>query len=212
MIKIDLLKGRGLANKNIAQNITVMLIAVAVPAVLALIMTLCLAHFKITGSIQKKRIANYQARIEQSAQTLAFRKSLENETQTIAKCMSEVCTSIGKYAQWSPVIESVVQNIPDSMVLTKLEAEQKSSKIKKPDGDNSKSEMVNAIVRTLNITVSGNWGIDYDKDVQEFKNKLNSSPSIGPNLSQIRVSRKSQGFDNKETACYEIACTFKPSM
>lgn len=211
MINIDLLRGRGLATKNIAHSITALIVAVVVPAVLAIVMISFIIHFKITATIQKKRIANFETRIQQSSDILQFRKNFENEAKTIKNCLSDVSVSINKYMQWSQVIESVVNNIPDSMILTKLEAQQKPLKIKKTADDNSKkTTTTNATVRTLTITINGNWGINYDKEVQEFKNKLSSSPAIGPYLSKIKVSRKSQELENKETTRYEIDCTFKP--
>ncbi|HBG28255.1 MAG: hypothetical protein A2Y10_09690 [Planctomycetes bacterium GWF2_41_51] len=211
MITIDLLKGRGFTTTNITQNVTALIIAATVPAVLAIVMIFFLVHLKITSAIQKKRIANYQTRIEQSSQILAFRRNFENETGTINNCLSDVAVSINKYLQWSQVIESVVNNIPGTMILTKLEAQQKPLKIKNASDENSKkTTTLNAVVRTLTITVNGDWGIDYDKDVQKFKNMLNSSPNIGPYLSKIKISRKSQELDQKETSSYEIECTFKP--
>lgn len=215
MFKIDLLKGKGIKTKTSAGGITITVITVAVPVVIALVMAGCLIHSKITASIKQSKIANYQVRIDSSAQVLAFRRSLEKETNIISNRLSEVSTFIGNHIQWSPIIETVVRNIPNSMALTKLEAEQKMVKVKKAATGNSKQANIaasTAFVRTLNVSISGSGAANYDKEVQEFKNNLLSSPLMSPKLDQIRVSRKSQEVEKKETACYEIECTFKPSI
>jgi hypothetical protein len=210
MINIDLLKGRGRAAKSSARNITIMAITVIVPTVAALVISGCYVHSKIVASIQQKRMADYQARIDQSPQTMEFQKNMQNEVQDITKSLSEVSASISKYMQWSGIMETVINNIPDSMILTRLEVEQKSLKAKNDDPKQANSLPVP--VRTMHIIISGHPMTNYDSQVRQFKDSLLSSPLISQNLDQISVSRKSNVTEKKEIASYEIDCTFKPSI
>jgi len=108
---------------------------------------------------------------------------------------------------------TLVENIPDSVVLTSLEVKQRSVKRKVPQKDDPKKMInISVPVRTLHISVCGSPQINCDEAVRDFGDRLRSSALLGPKLEDIRVS---QGFDtlqNQDVVSYEIDCIFKPGL
>ena len=213
MFTIDLLKGQGLPAKSRPEGIAIAAGTLAVPVIIAIVMFGFYLRNKIIISIKKQAIVNYETRIDELSDAVELQKSFENEKNAISSCLSEVSTSIGRHTQWSPVLTTLVKNMPDSVVLTDLEVKQGSVKRKVPKKDDATKMIdISVPVRTLQINVCGSPQSDCDKAVRDFRERLHSSTLLGPKLENIRVSQRFGTLRNRDVVSYQIDCIFKPGL
>lgn len=213
MFTIDLLKGEGLPTKNRAQNMAAAVITGAVPVVIVLAMFGFYLQNKIIISIREGRIASYKTKTEKLSGVVAQQEAFERERGVYSRCLSEVKSAIGLYTQWSPVLATVVENMPESVVLTALEVKQRTvrKKIRQKD-DPEKTVGITIPVPTLRMSVSASPQSDSDKAIRDFRDKLRSSALLGPKLENITVSQRTNKLSGLEVVSYEIDCLFKPQL
>jgi hypothetical protein len=213
MFTIDLLKGQSVPMKSSPGGIAIAAITVAVPLIVAIIMFGFYLNDKTTVSIKEQEAARCQAEIDKLSDAVELQESLEKEKIVYGDCLSEVKSSISRYIQWSPVLVTLVENMPNSVILTGLEVRQDSVRKKIPKKDNPQ-EMIeaNVPVRILRMSVSGSPQYDCNKEVRDFQERLNSSAFLGPKLENIVVSRESETLEGQDVASYEIDCVFKTRL
>ena len=213
MFTIDLLKGQCIPAKSRPEGIAIAAATFAVPIIIAIVMFGFYLSNIINISVQKQEIVKYEKRIDKLSDSIEMQKLFEKEKNVISSCLTEVSSSIAKHAQWSPILMTLVENMPDSVVLTSLEVKQRSVRRKVPQKDDPKKMInISVPVRTLHISVCGSPQTNCDKAVRDFGDRLRSSALLGPKLEDIRVS---QGFDmlqNQNVVSYEIDCVFKPGL
>ncbi|MHC4482321.1 MAG: hypothetical protein ACYSW4_02105 [Planctomycetota bacterium] len=214
MFTIDLLKGEGLPIKRRPEGIAVGAVTLAVPVIIAIVMFGLYLSNIIAISVQKKEIANYESKTDELSDAVELKESLEVEQEAIRSSLSEVASSVGRHTQWSPVLATVVENMPSSMVLTHLEVKQRSVKKEVPKKDDPHTKVkITVPVRTLRISVSGRPHHDYDIAVRDFGDRLRSSTVLGPKLEDIRVEKHDFGkLRDKNVVSYDIDCVFKPGL
>ncbi len=164
MFEIDLLKGQGIPAKSRPENIAIAVVTIVVPVIVAAVMLGYGLHDKILMSINKQRIAHIENKIDGLSEAIKRQQTFASEKQDIDNRLSEVSDVLsgGRYIQWSPVLVTVVENMPDSVLLTKLAVKLSSVKRKVPSKDDpEKSVSVSVPVRTLQMNVTGalnsNW-------------------------------------------------------
>jgi hypothetical protein len=213
MFTIDLLKGQGIPMKRKPWGAAIAAMAFAVPILVAMGMFGFYLSDKIIIKVTKQEIINYENNIETLSDAVELQKSFEAEKNNINNCLSEALSSISKHSQWSPVLATVVENMPDSMVLTKLEVKQRSVRKKVPKKeDPNKMTDVSVPVSTLQMSVSGRPQANNDKAVKDFKDCLRLSALLGPKIEDIIVSQKTDTFEDQEVVSYDIDCIFKPEL
>ena len=213
MFTIDLLKGQGIPPRSRPEGIVAAVSAFAVPVIVAMTMFGCYISDSINISIQKQKTANYQAKIDELTEAVKLQKAYESEKRIVNGCRSDIAVALDRYTQWSPVLVAVVENVPDSVVLTRLEVKQRDIKKKVPQKDDAKKTVdVSVPVRTLQISVSGSPRNDCDGAVKDFRDHLRSSPAIGSKLDDIVVSQKFDTLGGQDVVSYDIDCIFKPGL
>jgi hypothetical protein len=213
MFTIDLLKGQGIPIKRRPEGVAIATMTFAVPILAAMVMLGFYLSNRIIISTKRQEIVNYEKHIETLSDAVKLQKSFEAEKNNINNCLSEALSSISRHTQWSPILAIVVKNMPDSMVLTRLEVKQHtvSKNVPKKD-DSSKMTSVSVPVSTLQMSVVGRPHADNDKAVKDFKDRLRSSASLASKIEDIRVSQKSDTFEGQGVVSYEIDCIFKPEL
>ncbi|HUU18902.1 MAG TPA: hypothetical protein VMW72_17255 [Sedimentisphaerales bacterium] len=213
MFTIDLLKGQGIPMKSSPGGIAIAAVTVAVPMTIAIIMFGFYLNNRTQASIKEQEIVRCQAEIDKLSGAVELQNSLEKEKIVYRNYLSEVNSSISRYIQWSPVLVTLVENMPDSVMLTKLEVKQHSVRKKVPNKDNPQ-EMIekNVPVRILQMSVSGSPQQDCDKAVRDFRNRLRSSAFLESKLENIGVSQESETLEGRDVASYEIECVFKTGL
>jgi hypothetical protein len=213
MFKIDLLKGEGAPVKKRPEGVIVAAISLIVPVIVAAVIFGFYVSTSVAISIHRQEVANYEAKISELSDAVALQESFERDKNAIGSSMSEVSSTVGRYTQWSPVLVAVVENMPDSMVLTSLEVNQHSIKRKVPKEDDPQTMIDTTIpVKTLRISVSGKPPHTYDRAVRDFSDRLRSSKVLGPKLEDIRVSQDVGKLEGQDVVSYQIDCVFTPAF
>jgi Tfp pilus assembly protein PilN len=140
-------------------------------------------------------------------------KSFEQQKKTYNNCLSEVSGNLDRHTQWSPVLMTLVKNMPESVILTALDVKQRSTKIKVPQKDDPK-KMIDASIplRTLQMTVVGRAQSNSVEAIKDFSERLRSSSLLGPRLEEIRIAQGVAKLGEEEVISYQINCIFKPGM
>ncbi|MHC4110806.1 MAG: hypothetical protein ACYSUY_07010 [Planctomycetota bacterium] len=213
MFTIDLLKGRGIPAKTRPRNIAVAAVAVVVPIIILLMMFGYFLHNRIIISIKQNTVANYETKISGLSDAIKLQKSFEGEKSTYNNCLSEVSSSLDGHTQWSPVLVTLVENMPESVILTALDVKQRSTKIKVPQ-KNDPAKMIDKSVpaRILQMTVVGKPGSNCDDAIKDFSEILRSSSLLGPRLENIGISQALSKLKEEEVVSYQIDCIFKPGL
>jgi Tfp pilus assembly protein PilN len=214
MFTIDLLKGQGIPIRSGPERITVAAVTFAVPVIVATVMLGFYLSDSIAISIQEQEIVGYERKTDKLADAVERQKSLEEKRDVLNSCLSEVSSTLGRHTQWSSVLVTLVKNMPDSMVLTKLELKQDSIKRQVPAKDNPQKLIPDSVpIDILQMTISGDPESNCDKAVQDFRDRLRSSAKLGPKLRDILID--SQGVDKlgaRDVVSYKIDCIFKPML
>jgi Tfp pilus assembly protein PilN len=213
MFTIDLLKGQGIPMKRKPWGVAIAAMAFTIPILVAMAMLGFYLSNRIVIKVAKQEMASYDKNIETLSGAMELQKSLEAEKNNINSCLSEALASIGKHTQWSPILATVVENMPDSVVLTRLEIRQRSAskKVRQKD-DPSKTSDVSVPANTLQMSVSGRPQANNDKAVKDFKDRLRLSALLASKLEDIIISQKADTFEGQEVVSYDIDCIFKPEL
>jgi Tfp pilus assembly protein PilN len=210
MFTIDLLKGQAIPLKSKPGSLAIIALSVAIPITIAAGMFSFYQHNKVVLSVKEQEIAKCQGEIDKLSDAVNLQKALEKEKTAYSSCLSEVKSSIKRHTQWSPVLTTIMENLPESVVLSSLEVVHNSVKKKVPKEDNPKKMVeVDVLVRTLRLGVVGDNKSDSDEAVRNFRDRLRSSKFLGPKLENIGVSQKSETREGRDVVSYEISCVFK---
>lgn len=213
MFTIDLLKGRGVPIKSGPEGIAVTAVTFTVPVIIAIVMFGSYLYRRVDISVKRQAITNYEAQIEKLSDALHMQQSFEQEKMVINNNLSEVSSFIGRYIQWSPILLTLVENMPDAMVLTKLEVKKTSVKRKMPNKNNPK-EMIDTNVpqTTLHAVVSASSTSNSRKEIRDFRDRLRHSAVLSSKLETIKVSQESDKLGGHDAVSYKIDCVFKPIL
>jgi len=213
MFTIDLLKGQGIPVRSRPEGIVITVVSFAVPIIIAIVMLGFYLSNRIIISVQKQELANYEESIGKLSAAVKLQESFEKEKSMISNCLLEISSSINRHTQWSPILVTLAQTMPDSLVLTKLEVKQTSIRKKVPQKNDPKKMVdISVPVKTVKMSVSGNPRFNCDKAIRDFKDSLRLSDSLGPKLENIEVSQKPETLENQNVISYDIDCIFKPVL
>jgi len=215
MFTIDLLKGKGVPAQIGPQGVAVAVVAFAVPLIIALVMLGGFLRNRVVISIQTDAIANYDAKIIQLADAVQLQKSFENEKNAVNSLLAEVASNIGGHIQWSPVLVTLVENMPGPVFLTKLDVKQDSVKVKMPQKDDPKKTIETQVpVKTLQMSLLGSSPAGCDKEVRDFRDRLRVAiPAASrQQLEDIKVAQQVGKFEEKDAVSYEMNFIFKPRL
>jgi Tfp pilus assembly protein PilN len=210
---IDLLKGEGIPFKSGLVGVILAVITAAVPIIIAIILGGLYLNNKVVMSLKAGEITLLEKKVDGLSDVIEQQRALEREKFHYNVCLSEVKSTVGKFDQWSPVLMTLVENMPRSVILTELEVEQNIVKKKVPDKEKpGKVIEVDAPVTTMRVTVSDSSRIDSDQAVKEFRDYLCSSSFLGPKLEKADVSKESGTLGGQDVVYYVINCVFKAEI
>jgi Tfp pilus assembly protein PilN len=213
MFTIDLLNGQAVPLKSKPGSLAIIVISAAIPVMVAMGMLSFYHRTTIAASAKEREIAECQAEIDKLSDAVEMQKILEKKIIAYSSSLSEVKSSIKRHTQWSPVLTTLMENIPDSVVLNSLAVEHDTVKKKVPKEDNPKKMVdIDVLVRILRLTVSGGQQSDSDEAVRDFRDRIRASTFLGPRLEKIGVSQKSETRDGQDVVSYEISCVLKPGF
>ena len=150
---------------------------------------------------------------EQLSEKESSLKSIEQEMNGINSRLDEVSSSFYRHTQWTKVLMTMSENMPDSMVLSEFQVKEKPLTKQVPKKNKPEELIVISIpVRTLRMKVSGNSAYDCAQAVKDFADRLRFSENLKDILTEIRISQESDTSKGHDVVYYEIECQFKPGM
>ncbi len=215
MFTIDLLKGQGRPVRTRPKGIAIFVATFVVPMLVAILMASYYYSNRVVISINNQNVANYTTQIERLADTLKLKESWERDKINLSNCLSDVASSIGTHTQWSPILVSLVQNLPNSAVLNSLEIKQTliNKKASAIADKKDKTTDTSVTVRTLRMRLCGNPNSDFDREIKAFRDRLLASNVIGTKLEDVVIaSQTNDTMDGRNVISYDIDCIFKPGI
>jgi Tfp pilus assembly protein PilN len=213
MFKIDLLNGQAIPLKSKPGSLAIITVTVVIPIAVAMGMLSVYMQNKIVVSMKKQEINRCQAEIDKLSDAVGLQKALEQKKIAYGDYLSEVKLSIKRHTQWSPVLTILMENIPNSVVLTSLAVNRSSVKRKAPQKDDpSQMVEIEVPIKILRLSVSGGPQSNCDEAVRDFRDRIRDSAFLGPKLENIGVSQKSETLEGQNVVSYEISCVFKPGV
>lgn len=210
---IDLLNGQAIPLKRKPGGLAVVVATAVIPLAVAMGMFSLYLHNNTALTVKQKEIARYDAEADKLSDAVKLQKALEKEKTTYKDSLSDVQSSIKRHTQWSPILTTLIENMPDSVVLTSIEVEHNSVRKKVPKKDDPKKTVeVDVLSRTLHLTVSSGSQLNCDEAVREYRDRLRASPYLGPKLENIAVAQQSETRQGRNVVSYEINCLFKPGL
>jgi len=210
MFTIDLLKGQGIPARSRPEGIIATAVTVVFPVVIAITMLGIYLSNRVVINIQERELAGYEKKIAGLSEAMRAHKSYEQQKGTIRQRISE---AIETHEQWSDILVTVVENMPDSLVLERMAVESRTTKVKVQDKKNPKKKSDKSVsIRTLYMTLGGAAGEASDREVQAFRDKLRVSSVLGPKLEDVPVSQQVGMVDDREVITYEMKCIFRPQI
>ena len=125
--------------------------------------------------------------------------------------LGDVKTALIGRTQWSPVLATVIDCMPDSLILSRLEARQNLVRRRIPaQNDPGATIDIDVPVRALQIDVYGYEEQTAYRAVRDFQERLRSSALLAPRLDALTVSQEAQTLNGRDVVSYELSCVFKP--
>lgn len=206
MHTIDLLRGQGVPAKTTLGSVFMIIVIIAVPILTAAWMVDRYVQNKTDIEIKQQSIVNEQATVDQFADAVKFKETLLNQQNVVRSKLSEVSSYLGRYIQWSPVLITLVENMPRGMVMNALRADCTIDRQRVSGEKDQKS----TIKRKLVIDISGTERRNYNDEIENYSKRLRSSPELGPKLEKIEFSQKPSTSGDINTVSYTMNLMFKP--
>jgi Tfp pilus assembly protein PilN len=210
MYTVDLLKGEGIPIPCRPGGIAMACLIVVLPLLLGLGLTSYYMDGRVIVSIERQQMSKLDAAANNLSAALKKKELLEQQKAQALGRLSDIKAAIDGYTQWSPALAAVVENLPDTLVLTRLEVRQDSVRRRVPAKDDPATKVdVSVPVRTLKLSVAGRQAATALDAVQNLQESLRSSSAIGPMLDTITVSQNTGVLDSQKAVLYELECVFK---
>ncbi len=213
MYAIDLLGGEGVPIRSRPGGIAFACLVIVVPLIIGIVIVGIHLDRRVTVSIQTQQLARLEGVLGTLSAALEKKRSLEEQRAGAVDFLADIKTALSRHTQWSPALTTVIESLPDVLVLTKLEARREFVPWKIPaKGDPTKTVDVSVPVRTLGIGVCGYDGTMSYRSVRDLQDRLRSSAVLGPRLDAVTVSQESGTLDGEDVVHYELNCVFKPEL
>jgi hypothetical protein len=213
MFTIDLLRGQGVPAKTKPKDILVATVTFAVPIIITIVMLGFYLTNSVAMAIQKHNLAKYEARTDQLSEILELHKSFQKNRHILCSGLAEVSSDIGRRIQWSPILASVAENIPDSLVITNVVTKQSLAKRQVPSENDPEETVEKSVpIKVLQVKVIGDGQSDCDQVVRDFRSHLLSGDVLGRQLADIGVGKVPETLDNRPVILYQMDCIFKPKF
>ncbi len=210
MHTVDLLNGQGIPTRTTFVTLAIVAAMVVVPFTVAAALADRYLQNGETIAMRRHETAKHQAIVDEFVDSVTVKESIEKRGDVIHGKLLEVSSCVGDYVQWSPVIEILAKNMPAKMVMSKLSAQSRLGKRRVPRRyEPGKTIDVPFSKRTLVLDISGDLPGKYETIVRDYRNRLKSSPLLGPKLQDITASKKPLGTGDDKTISWTMNLIFE---
>jgi hypothetical protein len=207
MFTVDLLKGQGLPAKSSPKCIALAVGTFAVPAVAGLFLLGLYLSNSVLTSTQKRSLSRYDGRIDRISAAVEAHRSLQESKRTLSGFLDELPVTVQRFTQWSPILVTVVEEMPRQVALTELKIHKQSVKAKVPSRDDpAKSTDITVPARTMQLCVAQAAGSGTEEVVKGYMDRLRASESLGPSIADMRVSQELVEIAGTQVPAYQILC------
>jgi Tfp pilus assembly protein PilN len=213
MFTIDLFKGQGIPAKSRPEGIIATAVTVVLPMAIAVTMLGIYLSNRVVINIQRREISGYEKKIAGLSSEMKAYSKYEQRKDAVQQRISETAEAISDRQQWSDILITIVENLPESLVLERMAVESKATRVKVTDVENPKKKKDRIVMkRTLLLTLGGAAGEVSNREVQAFRDKLKVSKVLGPKVEDIPVSQHVEMVDDREVITYEMKCILKSQI
>jgi len=213
MYAIDLLGGEGVPIRSRPGGIAFACLVIVVPLIIGIVIVGIHLDRQVTVSIQTQQLARLEGVLGTLSAAVEKKRSLEEQRTVAVDFLTDIKTALSRHTQWSSALTTVIESLPDALVLTKLDARREFVRLKIPAKENPKTTVdVSVPVRTLGIGVCGHDEAMSHRWVRDLQDRLRSSAVLGPRLDAVTVSQESGTLDGEDVVHYELNCVFKPEL
>ena len=211
MHTIDLLRGEGIPAKATFGTVFLAGLIVAVPFLAASVMAGRYLQSREVIGINQDAVIRAEQTIEQHKADLAQKEQKERQQAAINARLAEVKTCLGEYIQWSPVLTALAENMPPGMVMSRLAAETRQSRLTTAVEEKGSSRPTNVTInkRVLILDLAGKAGGNYDGTVRQYGERLKSLPALASRLENVLHSQKPGDIGDAKTVIYTMELVFK---
>ena len=211
MFTIDLLKGQGIPIKSRPGGAALLAVAIAVPVIAIIIMLGNYGRSRVELSTRRWELSSTKAGIADLVSSVQFQEEARREIDDIKACSVEVADVIQQQMQWSPVLEVIADNMPDTLIMENIVMRSEDIRVEVDDRNiPDKILEISVPKRILKMTLYGKLIVDTDIAVKNFLTALRNSSTL--NKITERIEPISQyNDDTKNVTYYEIECAFKIS-
>jgi len=205
MITIDLLKGDGLPVKS-RPLITLLATLLALMPLLVAGAVVC--DYMRDGVILKNdqaALAKYDDKLQSLRQTSEFLNDLEVQHEVIDGSLNEVAKCITVHSEWSPILMTIAESVPESLALTRLALSRRRIMANVPSPDNPDSTVLLPGYRFV-LQISTDACPDNIETIKQFIQRLRESETLAPRLEDCYMESK---IAKSDLVSYDIHCVFK---
>lgn len=210
MHRIDLLKGQGIPEKTTSGGIVVLILAVIVPILVAVGMLDWYMRTETYIDVTSQSIANAREMIAERAPDVKLLKAREREIALINRSLKEISCCVDTFMQWTPILMTVAEEMPEKMIMTKLEVQSTAAARRRQSRKKDPNQPLEIPIpsRTLVMNIQGTGEGNYDPIVQQFQGALNSSPVLEDKIKDIIYSRQAGMQNTEKTESHAIKIIF----
>lgn len=208
MFTVDLLKGTGLPLKSSPTRVALSAIPFIVPVIIA---TVLVVNFTVNSTVlatTNSRMNKVNTMLEQYSEDIATCRDIQTNIRSTKQLLNDVSGAIYRHVQCTPIIQSTIEAMPETIVLDRLKLYRASYRRKMPDkNDPKKLVFVDVIERTIMITACGISQIGADEAIHSFIRNLRESENLATLIKDIKiVAKKDEEVNGQVVPSYEIEC------
>ena len=210
MLNIDLLKGQGVPTKSSPGAAFLLALVIAVP----ILATMAISTEYFNGRIKLQTLKNEWSDIEDKISQLSagvkFHESDRGRINNINACFDEVHGVLQQHIQWTPVFETLFENLPEKLFLEKLSVDTIAEATEVPKRSDPMEFVTVDVPRSIMfIDLYSHIDESSSKNVQDYIEKLKSLDELMQKIGSIQPL--SGSTDKQEGIIrYSIKCVFKP--
>ena len=199
LFTIDLLKGQGKPKLKPKGTLLLVAAALLLPFLVFLIMTGNYVYVRAELPIKTSQLEKAQQAGDGQL------KMYDTQIEKCKKYLAEISLALKPQVQWSDKLIGIIQNMPDSVVLDKLDCKTVSYSMREPSKeDPQKTITISGNRKVLSMIFFAESDRSADSDMQEYVGKLTD---IG--LNAIIKNQENVYVDEKKVKKYQVECVLE---
>ena len=122
MYKVDLLKGEGIPIRSRPGGIAFACLVIVVPMIVGSAIASIYLEHRVAASVQLQQLNRLRTAVTCLSEAMETTQALHERQALGVQLLGDVKTALIGRTQWSPVLATVIDCMPDSLILSRLEA------------------------------------------------------------------------------------------